>query len=331
MAQTFGLDIGSTQVKVLQAQATDKGFELTHFANQQLAGQELSQSIKLAIKQAELKSAAEAHLALPESEVYTRIIQVPKLSATELASSIPYEAEQYVPVALSEVELYHQVLDEEASEDQKTMRVLLIAVTKERLSKLTQTIDAAGLIPKSVETEMFSLKRLFADRQKTQILLQMGHRTTDMMILDKGNCLSIHSLATGSLSMTKTLMNELSLTEAQAEEYKKTYGIKDDLLEGKVAVLLKPQLTGVIDQISKALIYLQQQGFNKKADQLVLSGGGALLPGLTSFLVEKLNIEVVVGDPFARFVKDEKFNQLVSQVNNPQLSTVVSLALKGLI
>lgn len=331
MAQFFGLDIGSVQIKALQVEPTREGIKLLHYAHEALAGRDQVAVIKQAVKASGIKNSAEVNVSLPESDVYTRIVEVPKLSATELASSIPYEAEQYVPVALSEVELYHQVLTEPEAENQKTMRVLLIAVPKERLNQLTANLEQAGLIPRSLETELFTIQRLFVDRQKTQIILHLGNKTSDMMIMDKGSCLFLHSVASGSLALTKTLVAELSLTEVQAEEYKKTYGLHEGLLEGKVAKILKPMIDAVIDQINKSLIYLNQQGFNKKPDQVILSGGGALLPGLSGYLVKKLGAEVVVGDPFTKFIQDEAFKQLIAEEKNPQLATAVGLAVKGLI
>ena len=272
------------------------------------------------------------NVALPESEVYTRIVTTPKLSETELASSIQYEAEQYVPVALSEVELFHQVLNTEGVvQDEKMMKVLLIAVTKERLKRLTDLLDKAQLIPKSLETELFSLQRVFADNVKTQLLLSINYKTTDMMIMTKGLPLFLHSMASGSMAMTRTLMNDLSLSEDQAEQYKRTYGIREDLLEGKVANLLSPLVDEVVTQVEKAVVYLSQQGFNKRPEQLVLTGGGALLPGLSAYLVKKTNMEVVVGDPFQKFVESEELKNLITSKNNPQLAAVTGLAIKELV
>jgi len=126
-------------------------------------------------------------------------------------------------------------------------------------------------------------------------------------------------------------MNELSLPADQAEEYKKTYGLRTDLLEGKVAKILTLVVDEIVSQINKAMMFLQQQGFNKPPEELVLVGGGALLPGLSAYLAAKLNLEVVVGDPFAKFIKNEAFKKLVIQESNPQLTTVTGLAVKGLI
>lgn len=331
MGTFFGLDIGSNEIKALQAEKAEQGFKLKHFASLPIQDQDPVEVIKAVIKEAGIKQTTEVNVALPESEVYTRIVSTPKLSETELASSIQYEAEQYVPVALSEVELFHQVLDtDEITQDDKMMKVLLIAVTKERLKRLTDLLDKAQLIPKSLETELFSLQRVFADIGKTQLLLSINYKTTDMMIMNKGLPLFLHSMATGSMAMTRTLMNELSLSEEQAEQYKRTYGIREDLLEGKVAGLLSPLVDGVVAQVNKAMVYLNQQGFNKQPEQLILTGGGALLPGLSAYLVKATNMEVVVGDPFQKFMETEELKKLITAENNPQLAAVTGLAIKEL-
>jgi len=117
MGNFFGLDIGSSQIKALEAQKSEQGFKLKHFSSAYIEGKDPVKVIKSVIKEARIKATAEVNVALPESEVYTRIVKTPRLSETELASSIEYEAEQYVPVALSEVELFHQVLDKGSSAD----------------------------------------------------------------------------------------------------------------------------------------------------------------------------------------------------------------------
>ena len=137
-------------------------------------------------------------------------------------------------------------------------------------------------------------------------------------------------MASGAMAMTKTLMNEFNLSAEQAEQYKKTYGVREDMLEGKVAKLITPLVDEVVAQVNKAMVYLTQQGFNKKPEQLVMTGGGALLPGMSGYLVKKTNMEVVVGDPLAKFVKSEDIKKLITSESNPQLATTVGLAIKGL-
>ncbi|MFC1627383.1 type IV pilus assembly protein PilM [Patescibacteria group bacterium] len=331
MSTFFGLDIGTSQVKVLQAKKEKEGFEVDHFAALDIGANEAVQVARQAIQESGVKISTEVNLALPESDVYTRIVETPKLSDTELASSIRYEAEQYVPISLDQVELFHQTLEDRGEGMKNLMRVLLIALPKEKLKKLTEFVDQVGLIPQSLETELFALRRVFTDSQKSQVILLLGHKTTDLMLLEKGSPLFLHSMPSGSFSLTKTLMGELGLSEDQAEQYKRTYGIRADLLEGKVAKVLTPLVDEIITQISKSFMYVQQLGHKKLPEQIVITGGGALLPGLSSYLVKKLNVEVVVGDPFKRFVKDEEFAKKITQKDSPHLATVTGLALKGLI
>lgn len=331
MSTFFGLDIGSTQVKVMQVSKNNQGLALERFALVKTDPKNQAMAIKQAIKEAGIKGTAEVNVALAEKEVFTKIIDTPKLSETELASSIQYEAEQYIPVALSEVELFHQVLAIQEGVNEKMMKVLLIAVPKERMNSLLSLFDQAELIPKSLETELFSIRRLFSKEDKVQILMSCGYKTTDLMILSKGMPVFNYGINVGGLALTKSLMNELNLPADQAEEYKKTYGMRTDLLEGKVAKILTLVVDEIVSQINKAMLFLQQQNFNKQPEELVLAGGGALLPGLSAYLAAKLNLEVVVGDPFAKFVKDEAFIKLITQESNPQLAAVTGLAIKGLI
>ncbi len=331
MSTFFGLDIGSTQVKVMQAGKNNQGLTVEKFALVETTPKNQAMAIKQAIKEAGIKGVAEVNLSLAESDVFTKIIDTPKLSETELASSIQYEAEQYIPVALSEVELFHEVLAIQEGKDEKMMKVLLIAVPKERINSLLSLVDQAGLIPRSLETELFSVKRLFNKEDKVQILVSCGYKTTDLMILSKGIPVFNYSVNVGGLALTKSLMNELNLPADQAEEYKKTYGMRTDLLEGKVAKILTLVVDEIVSQINKAILFLQQQNFNKPPEELVLVGGGALLPGMSAYLAAKLNLEVMVGDPFAKFIKNETFKKIIVQESNPQLATVTGLAIKGLI
>lgn len=326
----FGLDLGSAQIKVVQAEKLSSGFRLNHLALENVINETEPQAILQAVKTAGIKFSSEVNLALPESDVYTRIVTVPKLSEAELNSAIQIEAEQYVPIPLEKVELFSQILQSNNDNfDEKNMRVLLIAVPKDRLKKITDALDLAGLIPHSLETELFSLKRVLADETKTQLILLLSHKTTDMMVCHKGEPILLHTFPVGGLALTRSLVTDLSLSEMQAEQYKRTYGLRTDLLEGKVAQALTPLMDELVNQINKAYVSLSEQGYKKNPEQVVLAGGGALLPGLTSFLVKKLNIEVVVADPFKKFVKDSAFKKLVPADINPHWAVAAGLAVKG--
>src|SRR3989344_3081304 len=138
------------------------------------------------------------------------------------------------------------------------MKVLLIAVPKARLSKVTVLLDGAGLIPHNLETELFSLKRVLSEPNRYQLILLLSHKTTDMMVVYKGEPILLHSLPGGGLALTRSLVTEMNLSEMQAEQYKQTYGLRRDLLEGKVAAALTPIMNELVTQINKAYVYLNE-------------------------------------------------------------------------
>jgi type IV pilus assembly protein PilM len=332
MRPWFGLDIGSREIKVVQAEKSGPGFKISRAAAVANIKTDTATAVKQAMKEAGIRNSGEANVALSESAVTTRIIDVPRLSDTELASAVQYEAEQYIPYPLAETELFHQILAVDQNNDERPMKVLLIAVPKIRIQELTEILDKAEIIPKSLETELFSQKRLLTDPKKVQIIASFGGQSTDLMVLRYGICYLTYSIAIGSDALTKNLAAELSLSIEHAEEYKKTYGLRSDILEGKVAGILSPAMENIVSEINKALLNLGQQGYGaKQPDELVLTGGGALLPGLATFLATKLNLEAVVADPFSRFVRDNNFKKIFPNISNPQWTTVVSLALKGAI
>lgn len=332
MGTFFGLDIGSAQIKVMQVAKEAGKLKLLHFGAANYSQNQLAEAVKKTIKDAGIKSSAEVHLALKESDVYSRIIETPKLSEAELASSIQFEAEQYIPTDLSEVDLSYQVIDEGEANlgDKKTMKVLLIATPKEKLTQAMNLVDQVGLIPASIETELFSLKRLFGKPKKIQLIMLFGHKTTDMIILNNEVPQFVYSMPTGGLAMTRVLASELQLAEDQAEQYKRTYGLLTDQLEGKVANLLAPLVDEMVKEINKAFVFVQQQG-QRVPEQLILAGGGAMLPGLSGYLVQKLNMEVLIGDPWENFIKDEQLTAATAGVGISQLAIVTGLAIKGLV
>jgi type IV pilus assembly protein PilM len=113
----------------------------------------------------------------------------------------------------------------------------------------------------------------------------------------------------------------------QAEEYKKAYGLDSSVLEGKVAQALIPSFGQIVEQIQKTINFYLQKNPNEVIKRLILSGGTALMPGITTFLTQKLGLETVIGDPFAQFIKDKNFPQeLVGK--GTRFATAAGLAMR---
>lgn len=240
-------------------------------------------------------------LALSESVAYTRVINMPVLSTAELSNAIKYEAEQYIPVALSEVELSYEVI---AKPDKKTgdekMRVLLVAASTRTLTGIVTALAKAGLETKNIETEMIATARVLVIEKNPPditLLITIGAIATSLSIFNQSTLMFTHRLDTGSAAMTRAVASTLSLPILQAEEYKRSYGVRADVLEGKLSAAVSPITDNLVAEIKKAHTFINQNNLAGHPVRVVLSGGGALVPGLLELISKATGLETTMGQP----------------------------------
>lgn len=313
MSTYFGLDIGSSSIKAVQSSVTAaKSFNLeaiglaintagsVDFAKPEVVAK-LGPSIKQLLSDAKIKE-KRVVVSVAESRVYSRIITLPPMSEAELSSAIKWEAEQFVPIPVSEVELDFSIVDPgTGAGPDKKMLVYLVAAPKTYLQAMIEFLSNLGLEPIAVESEMVAVARslTFGNISSTSLIVHLGAMSTVLAIVD-GSALTFSYVAeAGGVALTRSLSQSLSLPLPQAEEYKRTYGLDPAQLEGKVRTGLQIVLETIVSEIRKAMEF-HLTSRKSHVSRIVLSGGGTYLPQLTTYLSETFGgIEVVVGDPFA--------------------------------
>jgi len=334
----FGLDIGSYSIKVIQAQPKGEFFTLQHWGEvatpvpiSELNKKNivyLAEAIKKLIAEAKI-STSNVKLALSEASVYTQVIQLPPMSETELASAIEYEAEQYIPLPLEKVQLEYFVLSgQPRGLGEEKIDVLLIGAQKKAINDLLSVVNLLGLVPKAVETEILAVTRCLAVYPDTSLLVNMGKSSTELAILSGTDINFVSNIEMGGETLTRAVAQSLSLTIQQAEEYKKTYGLDLSVLDGKVAKSMTPVFDQLIAQIQKTFNYFSRKKVdNLSMSRVILSGGGVQLPGVNTYLTQKLGLEAVLGNPFSRFVDSDKFSSELLKASS-RFSTAVGLAIR---
>lgn len=279
--------------------------------------------------------------ALAESKVFTRVIDdLPFLTDSELASAIRYASEEFIPMPLSDVNLNWQVLlrTEKKSDQPATPTspkglgtvVLVIASPKNVVAKYIKVLGMAGIRPKALETETIAITRSLVGNNPfspSTLIVQLGATTTDFVIVSKGLIWLTRSISTAGLAFTRALAQHFNFEMPQAEEYKKVYGLLSDQLEGKVFDALKP-IADIISGESRRVI----QAFETKYPQnpikrMVISGGGAKMPGLVIYLANVMGLEVQEADPWYAIGKDSALAGKLAQ-DAPSYSVAVGLALR---
>lgn len=306
----IGIDIGSKSIKVIELEPAGAKWTLKASAavgysglspdhiidDKDFAG--LADVLKKLITQSGIRT-KEVNLSLPESLVFTRLIKFPLLSDEEISSAVRWEAEQYIPIPINEAIIQYTVLGR--SEALSQTSVLLVAAPKTIVEKYVKVIRLAGLTPISAETELTALARSISPSAGVSLLLDLGSSATDMAIVKDGNVVFTRSIPVAGEAFTRAVAQGLNITPLQAEEYKKTYGMSKDQIEGKVRTALEPIFRMVVDEIKKAIHFYQSEEKGDAPTSITITGGASTMPDVVTYLTENLSVETVVGNPYSKF------------------------------
>lgn len=336
----LGLDIGLKSIKAVQLEPQGDGFALVAAGvtgtppgglsdlEQDLAA--TGTAVKKLIGDAKI-TAREVNISLPESSVFTRLIELPGLTDEEISSAISWQAESYIPIPVEEANIDYQIVDRRSPQggQQGAVDVLLVAAPKRLVDKYIKIAALSGLATASVETELIALSRAIAPQNQTALVADLGGSSTNLAVVKNGQMMFSRSIPTGGTAFARAVAKGLSVSLEQAEEYKKTYGLAKKQLEGKVRAVLEPPLKIIAEEMKKAIQYYKSD--LKREDivnEVILAGGAAGMPELTVFLAEQLGIEISIGDPFAKIIKDERLTQAFTAYA-PLYGVAIGLAEKG--
>ena len=344
-AQIFGLDIGSTSLKVIQLSKSGEGVKVlaigscptppSGLTSDSRTDQEaLATTIKQLVQDAKISTKC-VNTALPESQIYTQVREMAPLSDSELSAAIPWEAEQSIPLPVSDVTLDFQVLERPAKPTPGAkMSVFLVAAPKTLINKYLQILEMAGLEPASLETEIIAICRaltlLKSSNPVPTLIINLGSLTTDITVVRGGVIVFTRSIATGGKALARAVAASLGMEERVAEEYKVTYGLEEEKVEGKILEAIKPIFDVVVEEIKRAMTFYSERHPDEPLKRAVVIGGTAKLPGMLTYLAQSLGLEVQLGDPWQGLEVGKEFS---SQLENDGaiFTTAVGLALKGLV
>lgn len=339
MAKIIGLDIGSFSIKAVQLARKGKTFRLeaigitlnplgTRPGDDEASQNQVAEAVKKLLVETKL-AGAKAVVALPESQVYTRVVEMPLLSDSELASAIQYEAEQYIPIPMEQVNIDYEVISRpQRGVVEQKMQVFLVAAPKNLIERTIRFAGKVGIEVIGLETEMLASARALITENleaDTNMLVHMGAASTSVAVIAKGMPVLIHSIESGGTTFSRSLAAELGLEFSQAEEYKRSYGLDMNQLEGKVAMNIRPLVDRLMAEVKKAIQYHNNANQDNQIKRIIFSGGSSLLPGLVPYAAEVLGIEVVLGNAFAA-VEPSKTAVLPS--DSVSFSTAVGLAMR---
>lgn len=334
--EVFGLDIGSSAVKVVQLRQGPTGYALGTLATVQLPPEAIVEgaikdppAVVEAIREVVARAAVtgkEAVIGVAGRELIIKRVQIPEVPVKELRDAIQLEAEHHIPFAIDEVFLDHHVV----SRRQGAMDLILVAVKKSKVIEYVGVVEEAGLTAAVVDIDGFALGNQFEvnhpeDGDEAVALIDIGAAVMKTNVLRGGTSIFARDIPFGGNNYTQAIAEQLKVPFEQAEAAK----LGQDVGVGWDALV--PALETVSRELSlevqRTFDYFASTSESERIGRIVLAGGCAQLPGLTEYLSSTWGIPVELAQPFERIEVGSEHAEAVAAAG-PALAVAVGLSLR---
>jgi type IV pilus assembly protein PilM len=339
-----GLDIGTSSIKVAHVQETKKGVQLLAFDTimlppdtvrdgQILNAPQLVARIQELFALNKIKHRQVA-VSLSGHSVIIKKISLPEMTLAELEDSIQWEAEQYIPFDIKDVNVDFQIVDPHAGQAQ--MDVLLVAAKKAVIEEMCEVVRAAKLEPVLVDVDAFALYNAFElnfpiPPDQTVALINVGASTININVVSGGMTSFTRDITVGGNLLTEEISKQFAVPWEEAEHMKTTSettlsmsGVLREVqrISGRVSEVL-------IAEIQRSLDFFAATAINADISAVYLCGGAALQSGLIEGMERRLGTHVRALNPFNNVVIDpKKFDTALLQRMAPLASVAMGLALR---
>jgi type IV pilus assembly protein PilM len=339
-----GLDIGSSAVKAVELKAVGKSFKVAAFASEPVPpdsivdgaivdGTAVAEAIRRVFERKAFKT-KDVAASLSGNAVIVKKINLPVMTETELSESIYWEAEQYIPFDIQDVNLDYQIVDPGTGADGKgTMEVLLVAAKKDKIADYTGVITQAGRTAVVVDVDAFALQNAYEanyglEPQQVIVLLNAGASAININILSGDQSVFTRDISIGGNAYTEALQKELNLPFESAEQAKKgapVEGVSPD----DVRAVLHAMTENVLLEIQKTFDFFKATAASDRIDRIVVSGGASRVDGFTQTLQERFGAPVETFDPFRKIAfEPQKLGVADPEGALPTAAVAVGLALR---
>jgi type IV pilus assembly protein PilM len=341
--QLVGLDIGSSAIKAVELTKSKNSYQLSGFSYESLGpdavvdgaimdAPAVAEGIKKTFLTGKFKMKAVATGVSGHSVIVKRVV-VPAATPGEVAASIQWDAEQYIPFDITDVNLDYQVVGPGVTPSEEAgMEVLLVAAKKDKIQNHTNVISLAGKDPDVVDIDAFALQNVYeanysVDPNKTVALLNIGASLMNINITKGGMPLFIRDVSVGGNQYTDILQKELQLNFQEAEDLKlgRTGGSEVEMVQP----LLESITDLLITEVQKTFDFFRETYPSETIDQVFISGGTAHMPGLAERIETAFSCPTSVLDPFRSITVGPKVSAVRVTSLGPALAVAVGLALRG--
>lgn len=347
----LGIDIGSSAIKVVQikrkrgkavletygelALGPYAGIEVGRATN--ITPEKIAEAMKDIMRESKTTTVS-CGVALPLSSSLITFINIPPVPEKQVGGVVAIEARKFIPVPLTEVLLDWSIIpkeetyvseDESSKTEKQGQEVLVVAIHNDYINSYQTIMTNSGLVPTFYEIEIFSSVRSVVEQGvSTNMIVDMGARTTKLYIIERGILRSSHIINKGSQDITLALSKALSINVGDAENMKRVYGLKGGPEYKELTEIITVNLDYIFYEANATLLAYQKKS-SKNVSKVILTGGGVLLKGFNDIAKISFQTEVVYANPFNKletpaFLADEL------TAAGPEFSVAIGAALRRL-
>ncbi len=351
---SIAIDIGTSSIKIACLKSAGNKFTLLKWAVLPLneSGAELSPLDKKNIAVTRLAEyLAKENIttkniisSISGNQVIVRYVRFPKLTREELAKTIQFEAEPYIPFDIREVDLSFHILGDVIEDGQKKMETILVACKKDAVQTKLELFNDLSLRPVVIDLDVFAIQNAYeynnanseTPAQETVLLVNIGANVTNMAIMENGISRVVRDVFISGNSFTKAIQRSLSCDFKTAEDLKSRYSLlvtaeeKEKTLSDnqKEALQVSSSITPVakdfLAEIQRSIDFYISQNPERVINKLLICGGSSQLKNLDSFLNHELKIPVEIFNPL-KYIMD---SAVVPENIAPQLTVAAGLAMR---
>lgn len=334
------IDIGSSCIKMIEARTGTQGLEVLNWgtiatptsaiqSNMITEPDRVADAIRSLIEAKGVK-ARKAITAVPGPAVMIKRVNLADQGPSETDQAILYEARNFIPEELDNVNLDYQVTG--TANDSGQVEVVLAAAKKDIVSSYADALRSSGLQPIVVDVDYFALDNMYElnyDALENQVaaLVNIGSRYSSINILKQGRSTFTGDVPVGGRDITEALTRDLGISPDEAERIKMGTG-NGDFDEEQISMALLPAVDALIEEIHYALSFFWTAATDERIDVLYLSGGAAQTPELANRLAERAEAPVEVTDPFGRVLINEAVDVAALRRRASEFAIAMGLAMR---
>ena len=336
VGEFFALDIGTTAVRVVELRKNGDTWSLAKYGSAPVdikiaASDAMDDQRRLGevITNLITQTGITTHnvvVGIPSNKTFATVVDLPDLPAQELAATIKYQAEQFIPMAIEDVKIDWAVLGKSLRDTSK-IEVLLASVSNKFSEARLDLVESLGLNVVALEPDSLAMVRSLvpAGSKDAHMIIDFGDFTTDIVLVLSGAPRLIRSIPVGMQTLVKVAQQNLTIDANQATQFIMKFGLYPDRLEGQILKSLDATLEQFVAEITKSAKFFQSRYPNVPISSVILSGYTLSIPAFGEYIATKAGMPTVAGNAWGNVRFSPDMRDKLMQVA-PQFAVAVGLA-----